>query len=923
MKKQLLTICLLATFFSAFAQNGDKYFKDKDYQRAAFAFEREAPTNPSLYLNLAKSYFALQEFDKAVLAMQLYKEKDPKADKVYADKYIALLQRDDEKVKVENMGPPINTSSDDYIPRILQDGKTLYFDSNRPGGSGGEDIWYSTLDASGNWSAPVALYGLNSSSHEGLLAISPDEKVAIVFGNYNGSFGGGDLFYSVKTTDGWTPPCNIGGTINTKKWESLACIGSDGKTLLYSTDVGDGNGSDIYLTFLSENGWSKPYSLGSTINTKSDEKYPFLSADGKTLYFSSDGHFGFGLNDMFMSRRLDDSWTKWSEPVNLGKYINTLDNDADLSIPASGKVAYIVKTDAPDGYGGRDIYKFLMPYSMRPEQLFKLYGYVFNEKDSVAEVNIKFIDMETNKEVTKATSSIENGYYSASLPLNKKYLAVIDMKGFLYYSEIIDLTDPDKYRKRYSFQQKITVQRKRLDELKLKLDELNVKLDGLNRTTSDKIRETFDLYERLTKDYKSAIEEMDKLVYQAKYDWMTENEEDLSLQKDFHVKRAKIGATFELKNIFFELGSAILKEDSKKELDKLVEIMKNSEIVIELGGHTDSIGSDEANLNLSQQRVESVKTYLVEKGISTKRLVAVGYGEKVPIAPNATAEGRQLNRRVEVKILKLQVDKEGSDIVTDADKKKKDKEPEVVVVKKGEMLPILQAAARKGGLPSGSDCNTETYKPKYVYTPTYNNKKKTTYFGKYFDMEKEGLDINDNVLKRVNISLVNFEYSALGKQSQGGDLTFVRKNKLHENHFQYYFSNPDMVKLGVGYDHLHMIQLKPKTGLPINLIWGLDFKYFMKDDTIQNKQTDYYHFNVPVGLRIIFPVKGIILGPEAFYSFGILRNKDNGVNSIPNMDNTTFLKIGATARWKFLHAGIYANAGKEISYLGYRLGVSF
>ena len=92
-----------------------------------------------------------------------------------------------------------------------------------------------------------------------------------------------------------------------------------------------------------------------------------------------------------------------------------------------------------------------MPYSMRPEQLFKLYGNVYNEKDSAAQVNIKFIDMATNTVVTKATSNDSTGYYSAALPLNKKYLAVIDMKGFLYYSEIIDLSDPDKYRKRYTF----------------------------------------------------------------------------------------------------------------------------------------------------------------------------------------------------------------------------------------------------------------------------------------------------------------------------------------------------------------------------------------------------------------------------------------------------------------------------------------
>jgi hypothetical protein len=344
--------------------------------------------------------------------------------------------------------------------------------------------------------------------------------------------------------------------------------------------------------------------------------------------------------------------------------------------------------------------------------------------------------------------------------------------------------------------------------------------------------------------------------------------------------------------------------------------MKNSEIVIELGGHTDSIGSDEANQNLSQQRVESVKTYLVEKGIATDRLVAVGYGEKTPIAPNATPEGRQLNRRVEVKILKLTRDKEGSDVVTDADKKKKDKEPEKVVVKKGEMLPILQAAARKGGLPSGSDCNNESYKPKYTPDKPYKPGKSKPW-DKYFD--KEALTIKDNVFKQVNFSLINFGYNSLDKQSIGGSAIFVKKKKLHEHHFEYYFQNPDQLQFGAGYTYLHMWKLKEKTGLPINLIWGVETKAFIKKDTYP---TDYYHLNIPLGARAIIPFKGFILGPEFIYSYGLGRNKDQ-INNIDVMDNTTYVRIGATARWKFAHLGLYANAGKEINYFGYRLGVSF
>jgi outer membrane protein OmpA-like peptidoglycan-associated protein len=915
MKRITLSLTLLLFAWTLFAQNGEKYFKAKDYARAQFAYEREVQTNPSLYLNLAKSYFAQQKFDEAIQALKLYKAKYDKADIAEADKWISLLERNDELVKVENLGATINTFEDDFVPRILQDGKTLYFLSdNRAGGTGKEDAFVSKMDETGAWKKPEQVYQFNTKSNEGVLSISPDEKVAILFGNYPGSFGGGDLFYSVKTETGWSNPCNIGGAINTKKWESLACVGPDGKTLIYCTGV-EGRGSEMFVTFLNEEGWSKPISLGTTINTTKEEKFPFLAADGKTLYFSSNGHPGFGEDDIFVSRRLDDSWTNWSTPTNLGKYINTLDSDKDLSIPASGKLAYVVRSNAPDGYGGSDIYKFLMPYSLRPEQLFKLYGNVFNEKDSAAQVNIKFIDMATNTVITKATSNDSTGYYSAALPLNKKYLAVIDMKGYLYYSEVIDLTDPDKYRKRYTFQQKIVAQRGQLDALKIRLDSLNNQLGILNQNNSEQIRETFEAFEKQTRAYKAAVEEMEKLVYTAKYEWMTEITEDLQLQKDFHVKRAQIGVTFELKNIFFDLGKATLRDDSKKELDKLYEILSNSDIVMELGGHSDSIGKDEANLALSQERVNSVKAYLTNKGIADARLVAIGYGEKFPIASNSTAEGRQLNRRVEAKILKLQQDKEGSDIVTEEDKKKKIDPIAAAAIKKGEMLPLLQAAARKGGLPSGSECNA-VYTPTPVtytqknYAPT---KQSTRTRNSYSGMSSSALGLDDNVLKTFNVSLLNHGYKTMGV-SNGVDISFVKDNKnLAENHFEFYYSNPDSVKWGAGYTNIRNIQLKPTFKIPVNILYGLETKYF---NTTKNENAGFVHLNIPVGLRGLFKVGNFIIAPEYVYSIGILRNQNV-------MQNPSHSRIGVGARWKFVHAGIYKSIGQEINFLGYRVGVSF
>lgn len=922
----MMYLLLSGISFRASAQDGDTYFKNKDYSRAVFAYQREVASQPAKYLNLGKSYFALQEFDKAIEAFKSYQNNASETDKKMASQWISMLERNDEVVKVENIGGMVNDDKENFLPRILSDGKTLYFLSNgRSGGLGGEDIWYSTRDEKGNWQAPKNLSALNSTSHEGLLGISPDEKVAILFGNFKGSFGGGDLFYSVRTEDGWTPPCNLGGTINSSRWESLAAVGPDGKTLLYTTDMGNGKGSDIFVTFLSEEGWSTPKNLGLVVNSSGEEKFPFLAADGKTLYFSSKGHFGFGGYDMFVSRRLDDTWTNWSEPVNLGKYINTLDDDADLSIPASGKMAYVVRTDAPEGYGKSDIYQFLLPFSMRPEQVFTLYGNTYNEKDSAVEVNIRFYDAATGKEVAKATSKAPLGNYVANLPLNRKYLAVVDMKGYLYFSEEIDLTDPDKYRVKENFQKRIETQRSKLDALKQQMDALNRKLEELNASNSDKIKETYLEYEKLIKQYKQALDELDALIYKSKYDWMTKEDDDLSLKKDFHLRTITLGATFELKNIFFDVGKATLRPESIAELDKLYDIMKNSEIVIELGGHTDSTGTKEGNKKLSQERVNSVRKYLVDKGIEPKRLEAVGYGDEKPVATNTTDEGRQLNRRVEVKILKLQYDREGKDVVTDDDRKKKQEVPDKEI-KKGDMLPILQAAARKGGLPSGSECNNITYVPKYTTPlPQKDVKPAPTGFWSKWVGDKDAIERKENIFKAFNASLINWEYNSYGLNASGASVILTNKN-LSETHLEYFYSTESYERPGsellggVGFGYNYMYQLKPKLGIPLNLFTGADLKAFVWNDTTGTGNSDaMWNLNVPLKMRYIVASKkgGIVWAPEFGKSLGLLRSSDLLENK------TGFWSFGATMRWKFLHVGAHLNRGQEIRFNAVRLGVSF
>mgnify|MGYP000588185425 CR=1 FL=1 len=331
MKKNylLIFILLFTTFsFSVFAQ-GDKYFKEKQYKLAIVVYEVEVTSKPEKYIDLAKSYFGIKDFKNAIAAMENYKSKYPKGDMAYADWFITMLKRSDSEVPMRPLAGAVNTTGAEAVPRISSDGKRLYFKgTDRTGGFGGEDIFYSEKNADGTWGAPVLFKELSSNSHETMYSMSSDGNIVILFGNYPGSFGGGDLFYSVKTKDGWSFPCNIGGAINTKNWEAQATLSPDGKTLVFvtnSTALPNHVGSyDLYVSNLTETGWSKPANLGAKINTKDSETRPAFAADGKTLYFSSNGHLGFGGTDIYMTRKLDDSWTNWSDPINLGRYLSLI-----------------------------------------------------------------------------------------------------------------------------------------------------------------------------------------------------------------------------------------------------------------------------------------------------------------------------------------------------------------------------------------------------------------------------------------------------------------------------------------------------------------------------------------------------------------------------------------------------------------------
>jgi hypothetical protein len=410
LKMQSMALMLVASLGLS-AQSGDRFFEEEDFYNAARYYEQEVKDNPEAYKALAESYLSLGQPAKAKGAYQLYLERYPKADRTLIEDLIGILERDYQSVDMRSVAAA-NTQANEYSPLVSKDGKTLYFTGDdREGGLKGEDIFSVKRQADGSWGKAQAFNAFNTRSHEGLKAINESNDVVILFGNYPGSFGSGDLFYSLNEKRTWSAPCNLGGAINSKERDAMANLSANGRYLLYISDVAGGQGAgDIYFSEITEKGWSDPLNLGSVINKADYEATPFLAADNRTLYFASEGHSGFGGYDLFMSKRLDDSWTNWSEPVNLGPYINTIFNDYYLTIPAQGTRGYLPrKGDLATGRS-QDIYEFILPPALRPETYINLYGRVVDGDSAAAPVLLRFYDQATGEEVAKTASDADSGY---------------------------------------------------------------------------------------------------------------------------------------------------------------------------------------------------------------------------------------------------------------------------------------------------------------------------------------------------------------------------------------------------------------------------------------------------------------------------------------------------------------------------------
>ena len=363
----------------------------------------------------------------------------------YRNRESLKLKKDAKEFQPNNLGPGINTTEDEYLPSLSLDGNTLIFTrrylKENPEPHIEEDFFYSIRDTNGQWAEAICFPPpINSDQNEGAWSLSPDGRYLFFAGcGRNDGWGSCDIYASIRKGEQWGRVFNLGKPVNTMYWESQPCMSSDGKTLYFASNRPGGfGGSDIWMSEISELGtWSEPVNLGSNINTPGDENSPFLHPDGKTLYFSSDGHPGLGGLDLYLSRIEEDG--HWGPARNLGYPINTAADETTLSVNAQGDTAYF-SSDNLQGYGKKDIYAFYLYDQAQPATVSFMKGHVSDIKTGKPlAARFELISLKTGLVRIESYADAQNGSFLICLPTDEAFALNVACQGYLFYSDHIAL----------------------------------------------------------------------------------------------------------------------------------------------------------------------------------------------------------------------------------------------------------------------------------------------------------------------------------------------------------------------------------------------------------------------------------------------------------------------------------------------------
>jgi outer membrane protein OmpA-like peptidoglycan-associated protein len=582
---QLLDECIAADakFVDAYLSKAGVFSEQKKYKQAV-EFYRKANELDSVYCItfLLPNSIALAgngNFDEALAAINRFLQKPNLNERIiksaeyrkrcyqFAVDYKKTMPATNYVFAPQNLGDSINSKQLEYFPTATIDGNTLVFTRRI-----GQEDFFISEKRKGVWSKAEPLPGnLNTEENEGAQTISQDGRMLIFTGcNMEDGEGSCDLYVSYLTKNGWGERVNIGRIINTEFWESQPSLSPDKRALYFAArDPSGFGGSDLFVSYLQPNGqWGTPRNMGPEVNTSADESCPFIHPDNQTFYFTSNGHPGYGGTDLYFMRKKDDG--SWEKPQNLGYPVNTIDDEGSLMIAGDGKTAYYA-SDGNDSRGGLDLYSFELPEHARPYKTLWVKGNVFDAKTKQGLPSaVELINFSSAQTISKVQTD-EEGNYLITLPVGKDYAFNVNRKGYLFYSENFFL-----------------------------------------KTSGN----------------------------------------DTTYTVNIPLIPIEVNASVVLKNVFFDVNKAELKPESMIELDKVVQLLKeNPTIKIEIDGHTDNVGKPADNLTLSNNRAKAVINYFLYKGVAADRLSSKGFGETKPVADNTSEQGRAKNRRTELKVV--------------------------------------------------------------------------------------------------------------------------------------------------------------------------------------------------------------------------------------------------------------------------------
>lgn len=600
---------------------GDDKFKAIDFLLKAYELKPEV--SHEVKLLIGKAYHQVLEFDKAIKFYMDYKDELPADENNISisdavDKLIIEcssgknLIQNPKRVIIQNLGEAVNSGYDEYNPRFAYEDTALFFTSRRPLNKKSkrneldnkffEDIYISSYSNGEFQTARPLEKPFNTKGNDAVVGIAPDGGSIFI---YRGGENGGDIqrsFFRSKNGK-WQKPESLSKSIGSDSRETTAALSPNGNELYFVSSNPDKTigGKDIFVSARNAKGkWGEPRNLGVLINSRYDEEGIFLSSDGLTMYFASQGHNSMGGFDIF--RSVKNEGELWSSPENLGYPVNTPEDEIFYITDAESVYGYYT-SKRENGLGEFDIYKVISlgtekevstliseklvagvdyhrinPFLTLPEKrnidtVLNLIGRVrdtLGGVDNSIVATLSFIDPDNGQIVARALTG-EDGFYRARINEAKSYGVEINATGYLYFLNIIDLS---------------------------------------NSTPDEPV------------------------------------------ELDFYLSRIEVGTKVVLENIYFETGKSVLTPDSYEALNQVARFLENnSSVRLEISGHTDNTGSLRINTSLSEARAKAVVDYVVGQGVERSRLEYKGYADTQPVAENSTAEGREMNRRVEFKVL--------------------------------------------------------------------------------------------------------------------------------------------------------------------------------------------------------------------------------------------------------------------------------